>query len=540
MHDVIVIGGGVNGLVAAAVLAKHKLSTLVIEQRPQTGGAAATTEITPGFRAPQLSHALGPIRRDVARALRLDRAGLDFITPDPSLTTIGDGHVISFHPDAILTAGSINAVAPHDAARWREFLLVTQRLARLIADLNRHAPPQFEMAASEIWRLVRLGRRARRLGARDLARLARWIVMPVADLLDEWFEDDLLKAAIAAHAIFGNPAGPRSAGTGAMLLQRLADDPAPAGSGATVRGGPGALAAALERIAVARGAQIRIDARVVRIATTHGAVSGVVLENGDTVQARSVVAAIDPRQTLLDLVDPEDLTPTIRERARNYRTRGVTAKINLALSGLPSFTGLHGDVVPMRGRLLIAPSPDYLERACDAIKYGQMSPDPWLEISIPSVIDPALAPEGCHVMSICAHFAPYKLRDARWADARGRLYQSVLQVLTTHAPNLQALIVHREVLTPEDLERVWGLSGGHIFHGEPALDQSWMARPFPGCAQYRAPIDGLYLASAGTHPGGGLTGGPGFIAATTVLSEIKKRRRDTASSLSEKRLSGAD
>jgi phytoene dehydrogenase-like protein len=526
MTDVIVIGGGVNGLIAGAMLAKQKLSTLILERRPVAGGAAITSEIAPGFLVPRLSHALGPLRRDVIRALRIDRARLDFMTPDPSLTTLGrDGRAIVFHPDQVLTAGAINSISPHDAGRWREFLHSTHRIARVIASLNRHLPPSIDGAsARELWALLRLGRQARGLGRRDLARLTRWLSAPVADLVGEWFESDLLKAALAARAVFGNLAGPRSAGTGAALLQRLAEDPALVGSGVTVRGGPGALSAALVSIAEQAGARVRTDAQVARLMSHDGKVTGLVLESGEELTARVVVSAIDPRRTFLDLVEADDLPPTFVERIRNYRARGVTAKINLALSSLPSFVALHGDSVPLRGRFLIAPDLEYLERAFDAAKYGDFSPAPWLELAIPSLADSSLAPEGAHVMSIYAQFAPRHLRGAEWADQRDALFQTVLRVLSPHIPDLASLIVRHEVLTPEDFERDWGLTGGHIFHGEPTLDQSWMARPLLGWSQYRTPIDGLYLASAGAHPGGGLTGGPGFLAAQTIAKDLKQRK----------------
>jgi len=531
MHDVIVIGGGVNGLVAGALFARQKLSTLILERRPEAGGAAVTSEIAPGFRVPRLSHALGPMRPDVLRALRLDRAGLEFVRPDPAITTIGRG-VLSLHPDVVLTSASINQVSPADAARWREFVQVAARLARLLADIG-HAPPPASFSdrgRGGLWQLWQVARQTRGLGPRGLARLARWVTMPMADILAEWFESPLLKAAIAANAIFGNPAGPRSPGTGALWLQRLACDSAPAGSGVTVRGGPGTLAAALQMSALDSGAQLRTDARVVQIVIASGRARGVVLDNGDTIAAGAVVSAVDPRQTLLSLVDPIELEPSIRERARQYRARGVTGKINLALSGTPVFTALHGDAVPMRGRLLIAPDLDYLERAYDAIKYGDLSETPWLEISIPSMVDPTLAPDGQHVMSIYAHFvraSSAKRGDqGDWrSDRRARLYQAALNVLAEHAPNVPSLIVQSDVLTPDDLEDGWGLSGGHIFHGETAIDQTWIARPFLGCSRYRTPIDGLYLAGAGTHPGGGLTGGSGLVAAHAICLDIRTRRR---------------
>jgi phytoene dehydrogenase-like protein len=523
--DVVVIGGGVNGLVAATVLAKRKLSVLLLEQRPVPGGAAVSAEFAPGFRAPVLSHALGPIDHQVARAIRLERA-VQFVTPDPALTALGPNRrAIVFHRDPVLTAGSINAISAADAIRWSEFLRTSTRIASLVASLNHHPPPSIdEIEPRQFLRLLMVGRRARKLGRRDLARIARWVPMAVADFVGEWFESDLLRAAIASRAIFGNPTGPWSAGTTAMFLQRLAEDPLPVGSGVTARGGPGAVAEGLARIATKAGVTIRTSARVARITARDGRVTGVVLDAGDEIPARVVLSAVDPRQTFLKLADAADLPPTFVERIRHYRARGVTAKINLALDKAPVFRAFEGDAVPSRGRFVVAPDIDYLERAFDATKYGQMSEEPWLELSIPSITDPSLAPEGRHVMSLYFHFAPRNLRAASWADSRERLYQAAMRVLDPHVRDLPSIVSTCQVLTPEDLEQTWGLSGGHIFHGEPALDQSWVARPLLGWAQYRTPIDGLYLAGAGTHPGGGLTGLPGFLAAKTALKEMSRQK----------------
>jgi phytoene dehydrogenase-like protein len=447
------------------------------------------------------------------------------MTTDPALTAFsGDGRALVFHRDAVLTAASINVFSSADAGRWMEFKRTLQRVAALAARIDRHAPPSLdETDRREWWRLLALGRHARALGSRHLAQVARWMPMPVADLTAEWFESDVLRAAISAHAVFGNPAGPRSAGTGGMLVGRVAADPVPVGSGATVRGGPGALTAAVSKIAAERGASILTNARVTRIVTEDGRAAGVVLENGDLLQARAIVAAVRPKHALMDLVAPMDLPPTFLHRVRHIRARGVTAKINLALDALPPFTALAGDTVPLGGRLLIAPDPDYIERAFDATKYGAMSDRPWLEISIPSITDATLAPASGHVMSIHAHFAPRELRGRTWADAREDFAASVMRVLEAHVPTISRHIVAREVLTPEDLEKRWGLSGGHIFHGESTLDQTWVARPLLGWSGYRTPITGLYLASAGTHPGGGLTGLPGWLASETVAGDMKKR-----------------
>jgi phytoene dehydrogenase-like protein len=391
------------------------------------------------------------------------------------------------------------------------------KVALVTGAIARATPPTLDDGGSrDWWSLLRASRHVRKLGRRDTARLARWVPMSIADFLDEWFETPLVQTAIAARAIFGNLAGPRSPGTTAAYLQRLGEDGSPTGGGVTARGGPGAVTQAIATQAARAGVEIRTGARVSRILVRDGRVSGVALDTGDEIHATSVVAAIDPKRALLDLVDPGDLPASIRERAQHIRARGVTAKINLALSGPPHVPALDVDPLPLRGRLLIADDLAYLERAFDAAKYGEISGAPWLEVLVPTMSDGSLTVEGQHVMSIYAHFAPRELRGAAWSDRRDALYRAVMSVLEPHAPHLESLIVGRQILTPEDLERDLGASGGHIFHGETALDQSWLARPLLGWAQYRAPLPGLYFASAGTHPGGGLTGLSGLLAARAI------------------------
>jgi phytoene dehydrogenase-like protein len=526
MNDVIIIGGGINGLVAATLLARQKHSVLVLDQHDTLGGGANTTTSASGIKLPALSHSLGPLSADVIRALRLDREKLDFITPDPALTTLGpSGEAITFHRDHVLTAASINRVSPHDAGTWQPFVQTMQRLGGVMAGINGNAPPSVDApTTSDLWQLLGVGRKARALGRRDLSKLARYAPIAVADLVAEWFDHDLMQGAMAARGVFGHLLGPWSAGTGALLLHRLAEDPMPVGGGVTLRGGPGALAQALGTMAEAAGARIRTQARVTRVLTQGGAATGVVLESGEEIGAHTVVAAIDPRHLCLNLIDPADLPPTFLQRVRQVRGRGVTAKVNLTLSARPVFTALHGDEVPLRGRLLIAPSVDYIEKAFDAAKYGASSPHPWLEVALPSMNDSSLAPEGQHVLSAYVHYAPRTLRDGDWSTERAFLYRAVMDTLAMHAPELESLVVEGEVITPEDMETRWGFAGGHIFHGEETLDQWWVSRPALGSANYQTPIARLYMASAGTHPGGGLTGQSGLNAARTISGRLKRSR----------------
>lgn len=523
MTDVIIIGGGLNGLVAATFLAQKKFSVLLLERHDQVGGAAVTTTSPRGFKTPTLSHSLGPISADVMHSLRLDRAGLHFISPEPVLTTFGhDGQAITFHRDHVLTAASIGRVSAHDAANWQPFVQTMQKLAGVLDGLNQHPAPSIdEPGTADAWRMLQVGRRARALGRRDLARLGRYVPIAVADLVSEWFDTDLMQAAVASRAVFGHQMGPWSAGTGALLLQRMAEDPMPVGGGVTVKGGPGALTAALAASASAAGVTIRTGARVAQILTRGESAAGVLLESGEELSAHAVVGAIDPKQLYLSLVDPGALPPTFRQRVQQIRARGVLAKINLSLSGEPVFPALHGDDLPLRGRLLFAPAIDEIERAYDAVKYGRMSERPWVEASIPTANDSDLAPPGQHVMSLYVHYVP---QDA--SVSRDDLLARTLAVLRPHAPNLDSLIIEREILTPHDLEQRWGYSGGHIFHGEGALDQWWISRPLLGWAHhYGSPIGGLFVAGAGAHPGGGLTGQSGLNAARVISVALGRRRR---------------
>jgi phytoene dehydrogenase-like protein len=352
--------------------------------------------------------------------------------------------------------------------------------------------------------------------------------MPVGDLVAEWFETDLLRAVVASRGIFGNFLGPASAGSSAVLLIRAAADPHPAGATCFPRGGVGALAQAMASAAIEAGAQIRTDAEVSSILAKDGAVNAVRLSTGEEIPACLVVSNADPKRTLLGLVGPVHLDPNFVVKLRNYRSTGAVAKVNLALSGLPTFTALegidHGNAA-LAGRIHIGPTLEYLERAFDDAKYGSVSRAPILEVAIPSLADPSLAPAGQHVMSIYAQFAPFHLKSGNWTEQREALGDLVIKTLSTYAPNLPGLVLHRQVITPQDLEETYGLTGGHIFHGELTLDQLFTMRPLLGWARYRTPISGLYLCGSGTHPGSGLTGASGANAAREILKDWKTRKR---------------
>src|SRR3989454_2639604 len=548
-HDIVIVGAGHNGLVAAYYLAKAGLKPLVLERRPLVGGCAITDYLHPGFKCSTLAHVSGPIDRRILRDMKLDRLGLQMFEPEVQVFAPSpDGHSLVFYADPARSAQEIAKTSSKDAESFSEFSRVLGRLGKLITRVMSVAPPSLDHpTAGDIWNLLLTAKEFRSLGKKDMFRLLRWVPMPVADLVAEWFEGRLLQAIIAARGIFGTFLGPRSPGSSAVLLVRAAAEGSAVGSTAFAKGGMGALTRAMSAAAIQAGAEIRAEAEVSRIAAKEGAVRGVVLASGEEITAKAVMSNADPRRTFLRLVDPAYLEPEFLVRVQNYRCAGTVAKVNLALSGLPRFTALEsatpGSLSPsgqsgatrgaggrsapaaLAGRIHVGPEVDYLERAFDAAKYGEYSREPFLDILIPSVLDRSLTPPGQHVMSITVQFAPYRLRNGDWNEHRDGLGDTVIKTLSAYAPDLPGLVLCRQVITPRDLEETYGLTGGHIFHGELALDQLFTMRPFLGWARYRTPLKGLYLCGSGTHPGIGLTGISGRNAAHEILKDWRKLKR---------------
>jgi phytoene dehydrogenase-like protein len=524
VHDVIFIGAGHNGLVAASLLAKAGLKPLILERRSIVGGAAITEEVYPGFRCSTLAHTAQPADA-IMTELRLAQHGLELIKSDPWLfAPCRDGRSLMLSGNEAASVASIAQFSERDARTYPEFAAVLGRIGTFVSKVMATTPPDIEDSSrADLWTLLKLGRRFRGLGKKDAYRLLRWAPMPAADFISEWFESEPLRAVMAGAGIFGTAFGPRSAGSTAVLLMRMsgAGDRTPR----LVRGGLGGLTAALASAARAAGAVIRLDADVRRIDVREGRATGVTLTSGEELRAKAIVSNADPRRTFLGMIDPINLEPGFLGRIRSYRSLGTVAKINLALSGLPTFRAALSSsdgVQALAGRIHIGPDLEYLERAFDASKYGEYSARPYLDVTIPSITDPGLAQAPGHVMSICAQFAPYHLRVSDWRAAGGAFADNVIETLSEYAPNLRSLILHRQVITPAELESTYGLTGGHMFHGELALDQLFTMRPLLGWARYRTPIAGLYLCGAGTHPGYGVSGLCGMNASREILKDLER------------------
>ncbi|HEX9724157.1 MAG TPA: NAD(P)/FAD-dependent oxidoreductase [Vicinamibacteria bacterium] len=524
LYDAIIIGAGHNGLVTAAYLAKAGKKVLVLERRDVIGGAAVTEEFAPGFKASPTTDLCGLLTPRVVRDLELGRHGLEIHPLDPAVfLPLPDGGHLTIWRDSEKTLREIERHSKADAQTYPKFARLIQTLARCLRPaLTRPAPRPNGAGSADLMELLRLGWGVRRMGASNMHQLLRILPMSIADLMDEWFEADALKAALASPGIEGVGLSTRAAGSSAVFLYHHLGEPGwPLVSWGLPRGGMGGVTSAMAQAARAFGAEIRTGAPVARILTKNGRASGVALANGDEIAASVVVSNADPRTTFLGLLDPTDLETDFILRVKRIRYRGVCAKINLALGELPNFSSLPGKepAAHHRGLIQIGPTMDYLERAFDDSKYGRFSSKPFLRVTIPSLTDPSLAPPGRHVMSIMMQYAPYRLRDENWGDRREALGDAVVDTLDEYAPKLKDSVLHRQVLTPPDLEETYGLPEGSLHHGDLALDQLFFMRPVPGWARYGTPVPNLYLCGSGTHPGGGISGAPGYNASRQILRD---------------------
>src|SRR5687767_14630690 len=522
-HDAIIIGGGHNGLVCAAYLARAGKRVLVVEQRERIGGAAVTEEVFPGFKFSVFSYVVSLLRPEIIRDLDLPRHGLHILPLESTLTPLpGDGKAGGYLAQWNDHDQNRRELARHslrDAEAYEQFGRLMYQMARAVKPILGMVPPDpASLRPRDLAGLLRLGSHFRGLGAGQFNALSKLLTMSSADYLDEWFETEALKATKAASGIVGTLLGPRSPGTAYVLLHHyMGEIDGVFRAWGFARGGNGSVSAAIAGAAQAAGAEIRTSAPVSQVLLKRSRAIGVVLEGGEEIRAKVVVSGADPRRTFLQLVGEKHLPGEFVESILRFRFRGASAKVNLALGELPDFTCLPGRGAHLRGAISISPSVEYLERAYDDAKSGEISRRPSMDIVIPSMLDPAMAPPGKHVMSIFVQYAPYHLNGG-WTEARREaLGDAVVDTLAQFAPNLKGAILHRQVVTPADIERIVGLTEGNIFQGELSLQQMFFLRPVPAWARYRTPLAGLYQCGAGTHPGGGVMGASGRNAARAIL-----------------------
>jgi len=523
-YDAIVIGAGLNGLATAAYLAKGGLKVLVLERREVVGGAAATEEVFPGFKFDTVAHSVGTLPVEVVRDLNLAQHGLEILRGETTVfTPLPDGkHLLLWH-DFSRTVESIRRHSAHDAEQWSAFCQRMLRFTTFLETLHGVVLPSITTTdLNDLLKIAGLGRAVQQLGQQNLVEMLKTLPMPIAELLNDWFEGEALKGTLGAAGITGSRLGPRATGTGYMFLHRHTGMKLGAfRSTGIVRGGMGNLAYALVSAARLAGVDTRggTGAAVERILTHDYRATGVVLKGGEELSAKMIVSSASPRHTFLNLLDPMELDVEFVRAARNFRAKGAFVKVNLALAGLPTFTALPGDGPHLRGTISISPTLNYLEQASDAYKYHQHSAKPYLEVVIPSLLDPSRAPEGQHTLSIWAQYFPYDIEGGWTDEKRKAVGDLVIGTLGEYAPNLQSLISNSQILTPLDLETTYGLPEGDPYHGEMMLDQLFFMRPVAGWGQYATPVAGLYLCGSGTHPGGALM--PGRNAARQILSDLK-------------------
>jgi phytoene dehydrogenase-like protein len=523
-YDAIVVGGGHNGLVNGAYLAKAGLRTLILERRSFVGGAAITEELHPGFQFTTFSYALSLLRPDIVQELDLVSHGFMPILMPSSFAPMENGDYLLLGPDRDDNIKEIMRHSPHDADAMDRYEHDVERVCQLIKPLFDRVPPNIfgktaEDFADTAWLASLLGGAEQKV-LHDAVRL---LTGSAADFLDDYFQSDILKGYLASSGIIGTKVGPMSQGSGLVLLfHSLGEHDGHFGSWAFHKGGNGGFTQVLARAAEAYGAEIMLDAAVDSVITREGRAVGVALADGTELKARTVVSALDPRRTFTQLVEPRELPSDLVENINRMKFQGTSAKVNFALDGVPRYPALGDRTDQYRGFTNIGPSMEYLERAFDDAKYGWYSQKPYLDCAIQSLVDPDMAPPGKHVMSCFVQYAPYHLKGSDWDTERQRFGDTVQATLESFFPGFGDLVLHREVVTPLDIERVVGLTEGNIFAGEFFAPQMYFFRPAPGWSQYRTPIDGYYQCGSGTHPGGCVMGAPGKLAAGQILKDLRR------------------
>ena len=519
-YDAIIIGGGHNGLTAAAYLSKAGKKVLVLERRYIVGGAAVTEEVFPGFKFSVCSYVVSLMKANVIRELMLPKFGLELLPLESTFTPLDNNYLLRTS-DADETYREIYRHSPKDAEAYIRFGPLMSQIGMAVRPiLETIAPNAIRPSLSDLSSINKLIKHFKTLNSEQFEYLAKLMTMSSADFLDEWFECDYLKSTMSASGIIGTFMGPRSPGSAYVMLHHyMGDIDGAFRAWGFQKGGTGAISMAIARSAEHFGADILTEAPVKKVKIKNGKAVGVVLDNGDEYDGNKIVSGLDPKLSFLHLLDEKDLPSDFITSIKNFRIRGSSGKVNLALSGLPDFTCLPGEGHHLHGAISISPSMDYLEKAYDDAKYGNFSESPYMDIIIPSLLDPDMAPPGKHVMSCFVQYAPYNINGG-WDDNKREAFgDAVIKALSRFAPNIEDIIIHRQVLTPADLEATFGLTEGNIFHGELSLQQLFVIRPAAKWANNKTPIRNYYQCGSGTHPGGGITGSPGEMAAKKILSD---------------------